>query len=60
MGATTGLARDAAHMREKGIANFYRSELVLSDRDPHPSPLAHRLLAEAHFRWMRDLGLLQR
>jgi hypothetical protein len=35
------------HMHEHGIADYYKSDLVLSPQDPHPGPLVHQWIAEA-------------
>jgi hypothetical protein len=62
--AATGLryfrANDAIepYMKEHGIANYYKSELTVSAKDPHPGPIAHRLVAEGILAMLRAEAML--
>jgi hypothetical protein len=47
-------------LREHAVRDYRRSPLALSRRDPHPSVLAHGLIAGWLFESMRDEGLLDR
>ena len=48
-----------AYMAEHGIERWQGSILAVSDEDPHPSALGHRLYADAVFEYMRDSGLIE-
>lgn len=37
----------AEWLRARGVADYYRSPLTLSEIDPHPSPISHGMAAEA-------------
>ena len=49
-----------AYLQERDIEDYLSSVLVLSEPDPHPSPLGHRLLAEALFDFIDDRHWLAR
>jgi hypothetical protein len=52
--------RVRAHMQERGIADYNGSELVLSAKDPHPSAIGRRLIAEVLFAQIEADGALPR
>ncbi len=47
-----------AYLREHGIPHYRPSELVRSEKDPHPSALGHRLCAEEILRYLTAQGLV--
>ncbi|MGE3174943.1 MAG: SGNH/GDSL hydrolase family protein [Planctomycetota bacterium] len=48
-----------ACMRARGIETYLGSELTVSDKDPHPSTVQHRILGELYADWIRSSGLVK-
>jgi hypothetical protein len=46
-----------AYMQERAIETFHGSELTVSETDPHPSAIQHRLLAETLHRHILQMEL---
>ena len=56
--ATCDLApRLANYMRDHGIKNYRDSELTVSETDPHPSPVHHRIASDGLQRALERLGI---
>jgi len=56
--ATCNLApRLANYMRDHGIQSYRGSELTVSETDPHPSPVHHRIASDGLQRALERLGI---